>query len=314
VSSSPASTGVIPPSQHAQAHRCVPQHATGVHHNRNAGPLCTERTLSFRPRTLSFSHLQTSPQQQEQRRQNGYTGVPKTKGGRQQAALAQICRSIQRPAAAVSGPKQHLTTPLQQQTGRVQPSPGRQPARNSGLPPTTSPPSQRSDVHALLPPAGLKPFNSKSVFSASRSVKVCAVSRAVRCGAASLAPWLSDLSHPAAATQPLSTPQPEAHHAPHSTQFNHHPTTSCAQPVARAHLAQPHTRAAHPACPRRCLLPAAAALLLLQFHVRYKCEFGQEVYLVGNCDALGDWDVMRGVQLVWSPGHIWEGSVELPAG
>lgn len=55
-------------------------------------------------------------------------------------------------------------------------------------------------------------------------------------------------------------------------------------------------------------------LLLVQFHVRYKCEFGQEVYLVGNCDALGDWDVMRGVQLVWSPGHIWEGSVELPAG
>jgi hypothetical protein len=52
----------------------------------------------------------------------------------------------------------------------------------------------------------------------------------------------------------------------------------------------------------------------VQFHVRYKCEFGQEVYLVGNCGALGDWDVMKGVQLVWNPGHIWEGSVELPAG
>lgn len=55
-------------------------------------------------------------------------------------------------------------------------------------------------------------------------------------------------------------------------------------------------------------------LLVLQFHVRYKCEYGQEVYLVGNCSALGDWDVMKGVQLVWSSGHIWEGSVELPAG
>lgn len=53
---------------------------------------------------------------------------------------------------------------------------------------------------------------------------------------------------------------------------------------------------------------------VLQFHVRYKCEFGQEVYLVGNCEPLGDWDVMQGVQLVWSPGHVWEGSVELPAG
>lgn len=48
--------------------------------------------------------------------------------------------------------------------------------------------------------------------------------------------------------------------------------------------------------------------------MRYKCDFGQEVYLVGNCAALGDWDVMKGVQLVWGAGHIWEGSVELPAG
>lgn len=52
----------------------------------------------------------------------------------------------------------------------------------------------------------------------------------------------------------------------------------------------------------------------VKFHVRYKCEFGQEVYLVGNIEALGNWDVMRGVQLVWSAGHVWEGSVELPAG
>eukprot|EP00775_Hariotina_reticulata_P002125 gene2125-2444_t len=51
-----------------------------------------------------------------------------------------------------------------------------------------------------------------------------------------------------------------------------------------------------------------------EFHVRYKCEFGQEVYLVGNCSALGNWDVLEGVQLVWSTGHIWEGAVELPAG
>jgi hypothetical protein len=52
----------------------------------------------------------------------------------------------------------------------------------------------------------------------------------------------------------------------------------------------------------------------MQFHVRYKTDFGQEVYLVGNCSALGNWDVLQGVRLVWSPGHIWEGSVELPSG
>eukprot|EP00882_Tetradesmus_deserticola_P003887 GHRQ01004111.1.p1 GENE.GHRQ01004111.1~~GHRQ01004111.1.p1 ORF type:complete len:251 (+),score=115.78 GHRQ01004111.1:188-940(+) len=52
----------------------------------------------------------------------------------------------------------------------------------------------------------------------------------------------------------------------------------------------------------------------VKFHVRYKTDFGQEVFLVGNCSALGDWDVLQGVRLVWSAGHIWEGSVELPAG
>ncbi|KAF6262640.1 hypothetical protein COO60DRAFT_1495133 [Scenedesmus sp. NREL 46B-D3] len=52
----------------------------------------------------------------------------------------------------------------------------------------------------------------------------------------------------------------------------------------------------------------------VKFHVRYKTDFGQEVYLVGNCSALGDWDVLQGVRLAWSAGHIWEGSVELPAG
>lgn len=54
--------------------------------------------------------------------------------------------------------------------------------------------------------------------------------------------------------------------------------------------------------------------LFVQFHVRYKTEFGQEVYLVGNCNALGNWDVLSGVRLKWGPGHVWEGSVELPAG
>ncbi|KAF8056234.1 CAF1-7 [Scenedesmus sp. PABB004] len=92
----------------------------------------------------------------------------------------------------------------------------------------------------------------------------------------------------------------------------------------------------------------------VKFHVRYKTDFGQEVYLVGNCAALGNWDVMQasparraqrgsgrsgggsggsggggggcgrgahsrapaaqGVRLTWSAGHIWQGSVELPAG
>lgn len=79
--SSAASTGGIRPYRHAQALRWAAPHATGVHHNRNPGPLRTVRTLSPRPLTLSLFCLQTSNQQQEQRRQNGYSGVAKTKGG-----------------------------------------------------------------------------------------------------------------------------------------------------------------------------------------------------------------------------------------
>lgn len=102
-------------------------------------------TVSARPGT------QTSPQQQEQRRQNGYTRVAKTKG--------------------------------------------------------------------------LKPFNSKSVFSASRSVKVRAVLRAVSDGAAALAPWfwtsrlLQQQHNPSALHNQRRT-------ARHSTQHNHSPNTS----------------------------------------------------------------------------------------
>jgi hypothetical protein len=48
--------------------------------------------------------------------------------------------------------------------------------------------------------------------------------------------------------------------------------------------------------------------------VRYKTDFGQTVCLVGNVDALGKWQVDHAVQLAWSDGHLWQGSIPIPEG
>lgn len=55
-------------------------------------------------------------------------------------------------------------------------------------------------------------------------------------------------------------------------------------------------------------------VLYPQFHVRYKTDFGQTVCLVGNVDALGKWQVDHAVQLAWSEGHLWQGSIPIPEG
>lgn len=269
--------------------------------------LCTGRTLSPRPLTLSLSHPQASPQQQEQRRQNSYSGVAKTKGGALGHPVSDLQRHTQRPAAAARGTKQHLAFAFQQQTARVQHPLGPKPLL-SGLPPTTRPPNPQPDRRALLLSAGaLKPFNGKSVFSASRSVKVRAVLLGLfgpRRGA-----WRRAQIYYLLQQQRDKTPTPQPEALASSTPQPQPSPFLCTACGART--TQPtHACRTHHARRTHCM----PLLLLLQFHVRYKCEFGQEVYLVGNCDALGDWDVMRGVQLVWSPGHIWEGAVELPAG
>lgn len=35
--------------------------------------------------------------------------------------------------------------------------------------------------------------------------------------------------------------------------------------------------------------------------------------LVGGHPALGSWDVANALPMSWSDGHVWKGSVELPA-
>lgn len=52
----------------------------------------------------------------------------------------------------------------------------------------------------------------------------------------------------------------------------------------------------------------------VRFNIRVRCEFGQQLVVVGSCAALGAWNVDNAVRLTWQEGHIWETGVELPAG
>lgn len=40
---------------------------------------------------------------------------------------------------------------------------------------------------------------------------------------------------------------------------------------------------------------------------------GEDVRVVGDHEELGAWDASQGLELVWSPGHCWKGSVYVPA-
>lgn len=39
---------------------------------------------------------------------------------------------------------------------------------------------------------------------------------------------------------------------------------------------------------------------------------GEKLRVVGNSDALGNWDALQGVDLEWTEGHMWRASVPLP--
>jgi hypothetical protein len=40
---------------------------------------------------------------------------------------------------------------------------------------------------------------------------------------------------------------------------------------------------------------------------------GEKLRVVGNSEALGDWDPLKGIELEWTEGHMWRASVALPA-
>lgn len=52
----------------------------------------------------------------------------------------------------------------------------------------------------------------------------------------------------------------------------------------------------------------------VRFNIRLKVEFGQQLVVVGSCNSLGSWNVDNAIRLNWQEGHVWEASIELPAG
>ena len=44
---------------------------------------------------------------------------------------------------------------------------------------------------------------------------------------------------------------------------------------------------------------------VLFFRVNYRCNYGDSVYVVGNIEALGNWNPTRALKLDWSEGHNW---------
>lgn len=63
----------------------------------------------------------------------------------------------------------------------------------------------------------------------------------------------------------------------------------------------------------RCLA-GKVTVIPVQFSVQYECKYGQEVYLVGSCAALGAWDTTQAVKLTWNEGHTWKTAVGFTAG
>eukprot|EP01025_Chloroclados_australasicus_P066278 TRINITY_DN909_c0_g1_i13.p3 TRINITY_DN909_c0_g1~~TRINITY_DN909_c0_g1_i13.p3 ORF type:complete len:326 (-),score=33.55 TRINITY_DN909_c0_g1_i13:1665-2585(-) len=51
----------------------------------------------------------------------------------------------------------------------------------------------------------------------------------------------------------------------------------------------------------------------LSFQLPYRCQFGQQLCIVGNTESLGLWDVRKGLSMEWSTGDVWKVDVELEA-
>jgi hypothetical protein len=50
---------------------------------------------------------------------------------------------------------------------------------------------------------------------------------------------------------------------------------------------------------------------IIEFNIHYSTNFEEKIVLVGSTNALGSWEVNRGINLEWTEGNIWKGKVEL---
>ena len=64
-------------------------------------------------------------------------------------------------------------------------------------------------------------------------------------------------------------------------------------------------------------LYAAAAVyeapVRVSFAMPYRCEFGQNLCLIGSTLDLGGWDTQRCVNMQWTAGDVWKVELEIRA-
>ncbi|KAG2499548.1 hypothetical protein HYH03_002493 [Edaphochlamys debaryana] len=106
----------------------------------------------------------------------------------------------------------------------------------------------------------------------------------VGCDAAALRPAAPLVASPRRPAQPTARPlrsPPSAHHNNHHNGNGHAEGTAL---TVRCRIVVPYCPTSH----------------------------GQELMLVGGCEALGSWDVRKGVKMTWCEGHSHEAEIELP--
>jgi hypothetical protein len=53
--------------------------------------------------------------------------------------------------------------------------------------------------------------------------------------------------------------------------------------------------------------------LKLSLALRYRCDFGQHLCVVGGSERLGQWDLQLAPQMTWTEGDVWVLEISLPA-
>lgn len=60
-----------------------------------------------------------------------------------------------------------------------------------------------------------------------------------------------------------------------------------------------------------CYATTRSSGVTVKFKLAYRCEFGQQVCLLGSGDTLGSWDFSKAVPMEWTEGDIWRTELRL---
>lgn len=52
-------------------------------------------------------------------------------------------------------------------------------------------------------------------------------------------------------------------------------------------------------------------VLPVSFKIPYRCNFGQNLAMIGAGETLGDWDASKCVKMQWSDGDLWTAELAL---